>query len=403
MKSGWGLRRDTAAVFVVFALNGTALGSWAPRTPALTQQVHATPGVLGLALLGASVGLLVSASLSGRLIERAGARAVVGGSTVLACVSLVLVGFAPTVALLAGALFVVGASVGMLDVAMNVAGVEVERRTGRPVMPTLHAGFSFGALAGALAASLAAGHGWSPARHLTVAAIVAFLVLLPVLRDVPGARPKHTADPVASPYPAPIRRPVLWLLAAVALASAIAEGACSDWSALLMVTERGVGQGAAALAYAGFSLVMALARLGGAWTQRRFGATRALAAGAGVAALGLLCAALVPLAFFGYLGFALAGAGLAAAFPLALSLAGDAGKRADGTGGAREIGFVTAIAYTGFLAGPPVVGGIAQLTSYGVAFVFVAAMAAMIVPAALAARRSRRREEASALRIPLSR
>ena len=389
--------RDRTAVFVVFALNGAALGSWAPRTPALTAQVHATPGVLGLALLGASVGMLSAASVSGRLIERVGARAVVAGSTVLAAVALVLVGFSPNVPLLAGALFVVGASVGMLDVGMNVAGVEVERRTGLPVMPTLHAGFSFGALAGSLAASLAAGHDWSPGRHLSVAAIVAVLVLLVVIKDVPGARPQHTAEPVASPYPAPVRRPALWLLAAVALASAIAEGACSDWSALLMTTERGVGQGAAALAYSGFSLVMALARLGGAWTQRRFGATRALAAGAGVAALGLLCTAAIPLAFFGYLGFALAGAGLAAAFPLALSLAGDAGKRADGTGGARELGFVTAIAYTGFLAGPPVVGGIAQATSYSVSFVFVALMAALIVPAALAARRSRRREEAAPL------
>lgn len=403
MRSGRGIRRDTAAVFVVFALNGAALGSWAPRTPALTQQVHATPGVLGLALLGSSVGMLVAASLSGRLIERVGARAVVGGSTAGACVALVLVGFAPTVLLLAGALFVVGASVGMLDVAMNVAGVEVERRTGRPVMPTLHAGFSFGALAGSVAAGFAAGHDWSPARHLTVAAVVAFLVLLPVLRDVPGARPQHAAEAVTSPYPAPIRRPVLWLLAAIALTSAIAEGASSDWSALLMVTERGVGQGPAAFAYSGFALAMALARVGGAWTQRRFGATRALAAGAGVAALGLLCAALIPLSAFGYVGFALAGAGLAAAFPLALSLAGDAGKRADGTGGARELAFVTAIAYTGFLAGPPIVGGIAQVTSYGVAFVFVAAMAALIVPAALAARRARRREEAVAVRIPLSR
>ncbi|HKN55629.1 MAG TPA: MFS transporter, partial [Amycolatopsis sp.] len=187
-------------------------------------------------------------------------------------------------------------------------------------------------------------------------------------------------------------RLVLWLLAAVALASAIAEGACADWSALLMVNERGVGQGAAAFAFSAFTLVMALARMGGAWMQRRFGATRALAAGATVAAAGLLCAAMVPSAFFGYFGFGLAGAGLATAFPLALSLAGDAGKRADGTGGAREIGFVTAVAYTGFLAGPPIVGGIAQATSYGVAFVFVALTAALIVPAVLAAHRARRRE-----------
>ncbi|MEC3978428.1 MFS transporter [Amycolatopsis sp. H20-H5] len=381
------------AVFLVFALNGAALGSWAPRTPALSAQVHAAPGVFGLALLGASVGMLCAASVSGRLIERGGTRAVVAGSTVIACVALPLVGYATSVALLGAALFVLGASVGALDVAMNVAGVVIERRLGKPIMPTLHAGFSFGALAGSLAAGLAASHGWSPGRHLVVAAIAALVVLALIIRAVPGARPVKSAEAVPAPLRAPVRRPVLWLLAAVALCSAIAEGASSDWSALLMTTEHGMGQGAAALAFSGFALAMALARLGGAWTQRRFGATRALAFGAGLAAAGLVVAAIVPLAAFGYLGFALAGVGLAAAFPIALSLAGDAGKRADGSGGERELAFVTTIAYSGFLAGPPLVGGIAQLTSLSLSFLVVGLVAAIIVPAALGARRVRLREE----------
>ncbi|MEU0537658.1 MFS transporter [Amycolatopsis tolypomycina] len=389
--------RDRIAVFTVFALNGLALGSWASRTPALAAQVHASPGVFGLALLGASVGMLAAASVSGRLIEQAGARAVVAGSTALAAVSLVLVGLAPNVPLLAGALLVIGVSVGMLDVAMNVAAVAVERRLRKPVMAVFHAGFSFGALAGSLAAGLAAGHGWSPARHLGVAAVVAVAVLLVVVRAVPGSRPEHAETPAVPPGRAPIRRPVLWLLAAVALCSAIAEGASSDWSALLMTAERGVGQGAAALAFAGFQLVMALTRLAAPWAQRRFGPTRCLAAGATLAAAGLVAAAAIPVAAVGFAGFALAGAGLAASFPMALGLAGDAGKRGDGSGGERELGFVTAIAYTGFLAGPPIIGGIAQVTDYSVAFVFVAVVAALILPAAVAARRSRRREEADAM------
>ncbi|KZB84109.1 MFS transporter [Amycolatopsis regifaucium] len=384
--------RDRTAVFVVFALNGAALGSWAPRTPALSERVHASPGVFGLALLGASVGMLIAASVSGRLIERHGARAVVAGSTVIACAALPMIGFSTSVPLLAGALFVLGGSVGALDVAMNVAGVEVERRTGRAIMPVLHAGFSFGALAGSVAAGFAASHQWSPGRHLTFAAVAALVVLALVIVAVPGARPVRTA-PVEKPRVAPIKRPVLWLLAAIALFSAIAEGASSDWSALLLTSAHGVGDGAAAFAYSGFSLAMAIARLAGAWLQNRFGATRALAVGAGIAAAGLVLAALARVPVFGFAGFALAGAGLAAAFPIALSLAGASGKRADGTGGERELAFVTAIAYTGFLAGPPLIGGIAQVTSLSVSFLFVGLTAALIVPSALAAARAGKREE----------
>jgi MFS family permease len=379
-----------AAVFVIFALNGAVLGSWAPRVPALTERLHAAPGSFGLALFGASVGMLLSASMSGRLLEWAGARVVTVVSTVLTCALLPLIGFANSVPVLGVVLFGLGVSVGILDVAMNMAAVHVERRAGRPIMPVFHAGFSFGGLAGSGTAALAAANDWSPGRQLSVAAVAGVLILLAVARGVPGARPDRVRKPVARINPA--RRPVLWLLAAIALCSAIAEGASSDWSALLLVTAHGLSQGAAALGYSCFSLAMAMARLGGGRLQNRFGPARALAVGALVAGCGLLAAALVHVPVVGYAGFVLAGAGLAASFPIALSLAGDAGKRDDDSGGEREIAFVTAIAYSGFLAGPPMIGGIAQLTSLSVSFVVVGLIAALIAPAALAAARARDRE-----------
>lgn len=384
--------RDRTAVFTVFAINGATLSSWATRTPALSERVDAEPGLFGLALVGASIGLLIAASVSGRVIERYGARAVVAGSAIIGCASLPLIGFSTSVPMLAAALFVLGASSGAFDVAMNVAGVDVERRLGRAIMPTLHAGFSFGALAGSVGAGFAASHGWSPGVHLTVAALAALVVLGIVIAAVPGSRPAQAA-PVEKPRTAPVRRPVLWLLAAIALFSAVAEGASSDWSALLMTSVHGTGEGSAAFAYAGFALAMALARLAGGWTQQRFGATRSLVAGAGVAATGLV-ATTIPVPALGFIGFVLAGAGLAAAFPVALSLAGDAGKRADGSGGERELAFVTTIAYTGFLAGPPLIGGIAQVASLSVSFLVVGLTAALIVPSALAAARAGKREKA---------
>jgi MFS family permease len=346
------------AVTVVFALNGAALGSWAPRVPALTEQIGAEPGAFGLALLGASVGMLLAASASGRLIERFGSRMVIAVSTVAACLLLPAVGAAGSVLALGVALAGLGAAVGVLDVGMNAAGVVVERRARRPIMATFHAGFSVGALVGSAAAALAAAHDWSPARHLTVAAVAAVVVLSLVVRSVPGISvgPRRSNESPRAGGAAPARRVALWLLAAVALCSAIAEGASSDWSALLLVTEQGMSEGAAALAYSAFSLAMALARLAGAWIQARIGATRLLAGGALCAGAGLCIAALIPVLAAGFAGFVLAGAGLAASFPVALSLAGEAGKRADDSGGERELAFVTAIAYSGFLAGPPAIG-----------------------------------------------
>ncbi|WP_177228898.1 MULTISPECIES: MFS transporter [Amycolatopsis] len=382
---------DRVAVFVVFGLNGAVYGSWAPRVPALAERLHAAPGSLGLALLGSSIGMVFAASMSGRLVERFGARAAIVASTLLSCVVLPFVGAADSVLALGFVMFGVGVSVGALDVSMNIGAVGVERRVGRAIMPVFHAGFSFGGLLASAAAGLAAAHHWSPLRHFLVAAVVVLVALLLVLRGLPKAAPR-TEHPHAATRVAPIRRPVLWLLAAIALCSALAEGASSDWSALLLVTVQHLDQAAAALAFAGFSLTMALTRLGGAWVQNRFGPTRTLAVGALLAGCGLVVAAVVPVAWLAFAGFGLAGAGLAASFPIALSLAGAAGKRDDDSGGEREIAFVTTIAYSGFLAGPPVVGGLAQVTSLSVSFVVVGLLAALIAPAAVGAGRARHRE-----------
>lgn len=382
---------DRIAVFVVFGLSGAAYGSWAPRVPALAERLRLGPGPIGLVLLGMTAGMLISAAMSGRVVERFGARSVIFGSVLLNCLLLTVLGQLTSVAWFAVVMVAVGVAAGALDVSMNVAAVGVERRIGRPIMPVFHAGYSFGGLAGSAAAGLAAAHQLSLARHFTIAAVVIALALLAVGRGLPRAVPRD--EEVASrARVAPGRRPVLWLLAAIALLSAVAEGASSDWSALLLVDAHGTGQGAAALAFSGFSLAMALTRLGGAWVQRRFGATRTMVIGASLAGAGLAAAAIVPVTGLAFAGFALAGAGLATAFPMALGLAGAAGKREDDSGGEREIAFVTSVAYTGFVGGPPLIGGIAQLTSLSVSFVVVAVLAALIAPAAVGAGRARHRE-----------
>ena len=382
---------DRAAVFVVFALNGAVYGSWAPRVPAIAERLNASPGLLGVALLCLTIGMLIAAAQSGRLVERCGARVAIVASTVLACALLPLAGVAPSMPWFAVVMFSLGAAVGLLDVSMNIGAVAVERRTRRPLMPVFHAGFSLGGLIASSAAGFAAAHQWTPLRHFLTADAVIVVALVLVVRDLPK---KVVRERVVTPATrvAPVRRPVLWLLAAIALLSAVAEGASADWSALLLVSTRGIGEGAAALAYAGFSLMMALTRLGGAWVQRRLGATRTLAIGAVLAGGGLVLAAVVPGAAVAFAGFGLAGAGLAASFPIALSLAGAAGRRADETGGEREIAFVTTVAYSGFLVGPPMFGGVAQVTSLSTSFVVVGMLAVLIAPVAVCAGHARHRE-----------
>lgn len=384
------------AIFAAFAFNGIIIGSWTSRVPAVAVQVHANPAQLGVALLGSSVGLIIVAPLTSRLCTRVGTRFVVAPTMLMSALVLPLLGLTRSVVQLGGVMVLVGLSIGALDVSMNIAAVSVVRRLDRPLMPAFHASYSFGALGGGVLAGLVVALGWSPLRHFTVVAVIGVLLTVAVARYVPGARPTRVsvADrrrPTERSRP-PIRRSAMWLMAGIMLGSAIAEGANNDWSALFLVRERDVAQSAATIGLACFNVSMAVSRLLGERWERRWGPYRLLAGGASIAAVGMCAVVFVPWVPVSYLGFAMAGAGLAFSFPVTIGLAGAAGRRYDGTGGEHEIGFVTTIAYTGFLAGPPMIGAIAQATNLAVALGVVAFVAALMVPITVLAHRARDRE-----------
>ena len=381
------------ATFVVFLLNGAVFGTWASRVPALATQIGAGEGNLGLALLGASVGLALTAPLAARICAVHGSCGVLIASSLLSPLLLPVLALSRSPLQFGLTLIALGASVAAMDVSMNIAAVVVVRDLQRPLMPQFHAGFSFGGLFGSLGSAAAAQAQWSPMKHFIAAAIVGLIITALIARRIPGGvGERHREE--ATERTNVLKSPVLWLLASVALCSAIAEGAAADWSALFMVRERGMGDAAGAYAYAGFSIAMALARWFGEPIQRSLGPHRLLATGGAVAATGLALTVLVPFPAAGYLGFGLAGLGLAFSFPVVMDLASDTGKRADGSGGERELGLVTTIAYTGFLAGPPIVGGLAHVSSLVLSLGFVALVTALIIPATWLARRAARQPAA---------
>ncbi len=370
------MRRSVTGIFF---LNGAIFASWYARLPAIQADLGLDDGELGIALLGAPLGLLVSQPLTGAVVARRGSRSVVAVAPLMLA-TVVLPALATDLPTLFAASLVVGAANGALDVAMNAQGVAVERRLERPMFSSLHAAFSFGALAGAVVAAVAAAAGVEPLAHLIGVAVVgataAALLSRGLLRDRGAGAARRLARPSGR----------LAVLGAIAFCALLAEGSVFDWSGIYMASEAGAAPGVAPLGLAAFSLSMATGRLAADSIASRRGADRTARVGGVLAAVGLGLGLAVPTPAVAIIGFAVMGLGLAAVFPLALRAAG----AAEETPGP-ELAAVSTFGYAGFLTGPPLIGLLADATSLRAALVPVCLLcliAAVLAPRVRVAQRS---------------
>jgi predicted MFS family arabinose efflux permease len=246
---------------------------------------------------------------------------------------------------LAAILFVFGASNGAMDVAMNAHGVAIQESLGRPIMSSLHGGWSVGGFAAAGLAALTAAAGLDPRVESLIVGVGLFLLSFWIVRRL-GASFTHTSEGRVLSLPT---RPVI-LIGGLCFLVMLAEGAIGDWSGIYLRHSTGASPASAALAFTGFSLGMAVARLGGDFVNEWIGPSRLLRAGTALVAIALAAVLLVGQTLPAVVGFVLCGLGIANAVPLLFSAAGRVNPPGPSLAAAFTLG------YTGFIVGPPVIG-----------------------------------------------
>jgi MFS family permease len=336
-----------AAVIAFFVLAGLSFSAWAVRIPDVKRALSLDDATLGLVLLGTAAGSVVAMSASGWTIARFGSRRVTTVAGFLVCAMLPLPPLAPSVPLLFGALALFGAAYGTLDVAMNAQAVHVEELAGRPIMSSFHAMFSSGALVGSFIAGVIAGQGVSPEAHLLGTGLVlAVLVVIAQRWLIPTAGDASGGPDFALPTGA------LLGLAVIAFCVLLTEGAVADWGAVYLRDVLDASAAAGGWGYMAFSLTMAAGRFAGDALVQKLGPVWIIRGGGLLVTLGItvvLASHSIPAAIA---GFACVGAGLASAFPVAISVAG----RTPGVPTGTAVAAIATAGYFGFLIGPPVIG-----------------------------------------------
>ena len=365
-----GLRGARLATATLFFANGCGLGSWLPHIPDVKIWHGLSDGVLGLALLAIAGGAVAALPIAGALTARFGSRPIARTATLLFCAVLPLPLLAPDFPLLLATFVLLGVGIGALDVSMNAHAVLVEERYGRPIMSSFHGLFSLGGLAGAALAGGAMAVGVPPVEHLVTAAVVlgaavlaAWPALLPTV-PAPGGSPLFVMP-----------RGRLAVLGGIALIAFLAEGAMGDWSAIYIRMDLGASPATAAWGFAAFSLTMAIGRLTGDRLVARFSPAGMVVAGALIGALTLGAALIASHPIAAVLGFAGMGIGLANIAPIVFSAAGRLPGLAPGIG----IAAVSTAGYFGVLAGPPLIGLVAEVSGLPVGLGVVALTVGLMV------------------------
>lgn len=351
------------------------MGIWGSRIPEVRLQAGLSYGTLGVALFALPLATVLSLPFVSNAVVRHGSRTVLRVAVLAAPIALIPVGFAGGLAALIPVLLLFGSALCLLNIAMNAQAVEVEKAYRRPLMSSFHAAFSIGAITGAGIGGVFAQLEWSPTVSFTATGVALFVIGLTLARTLGGREPSEPNDGgPAEPARSAIRRRDLHrlvvLLGTLAMFSAAAEGAMTDWSAVYLHDALGVAAGPASWGLTCFSAAVAAGRLTGDRLAGRWGSVRLIQTGAAVAGVGLAAGVLSGTALSAYVGLVLMGLGVSCVVPQIVSAAGHtpAGHPS------RNIAVVTGLSTVGSLAGPVAIGAVAAAGGLTVAVTVPAAL-----------------------------
>jgi len=278
---------------------------------------------------------------------------------------------------LIGVLVVLYAASGLYDVGINASAVDREQRAGRRMMTLFHATFSGAAAAGALLAGALLSLGLDY-RAVYLALLLPLVCVLAAVAatPLPGASEPagvETAGGKATGR-ASFRSLPLLLVAGIATLGLLAEGEMEHWSGIYLRDALGLPAVVGGSGVAVFYAAMAAGRLATTPVVARLGNRTTLLAAGLLTASGMALSLATQRPALVVAGFLVVGLALSAVAPVAFSAAGDLFPKSSGA----AISVVTTFGYGGFLVGPALVGGLAELTSLRLAL-GVIALAGLLV------------------------
>ncbi len=372
-------------IYVCFFLFAVSMGAMLSRLPDLQDALQIDKSELGLALIGAAIGALISLTFASPIVARLGARKTAFITVLGTSASLALVPWMGVAPLVFAVLLCEGLLAGALEINLNVEIDRIEAQLGRGVMNRAHGFWSLGFFVTALVSSAIRQAGISMQLHL---ALTFTFVLIVGSLTIAGMRNAPARPMQDHPEAGHVALPTVGLLplCVIGIAAFLVEGAGIDWSAIYMRDVFHVEPFIGGLGLTLFTFFMALARLFADRFVDRFG-SRAVALALLLLSTAGLCAVwLAPHPNVALLGFAFMGAGCSAVYPLAVSAAAQRTDRPAHV----NVAALGQMSFVVFFLAPPLLGFVAEHAGIRTAYLVCipVILAALMGIGSLSARRS---------------
>ncbi len=353
----------TRSLGILFAINAILFSNWAVRIPDVKIALSLSDADLGWALLASPLGVVVSTPIVAYLLNRFGPGKVSFLGACCFAFSIALISFPSSFQELVVALFVLGIANGSMDISMNTLASSIEKETSTIIMSMTHGFWSLTAMGASLIAGLIAGRGIPYTTHFLFCALLALVILLVTVRQIHNIQ--YTKEPRFKWQWPGI---TVFLLIIIAFIVFLVEGGIMDWNSLFYTEVLSSPVSMMGFGFAAFSFTMAIARFYGDRLFARFKAQHIVAVGCLIVSIGVYLFSLGHSIILSTAAMALTGLGCSILIPILFREAG----LLPGVPPSLGIASVSTFGYTGFLAGPPIIGFISEAYSLQTSFFFLA-------------------------------
>lgn len=338
-------------------------GTWVIYIPQIIEKLNMSEGQLGITLFFASMGALAGTFVGKPLVSKFGEGGMSFYSIIGMAISMLFIFLAPSYLILVIVFIVWGFGSGVYQIAVNSMVNAIEQQQKVTIMSSCHAFFSMGAL-------IAAGAGTgllillkNATLHIIISVSLVFILQMVFFKYYYHIRSILKNEEAKNNIPFK-RLPIIVLLALISLTAMVSEGAIADWSGLFLQDVALMKSDLVGLGYAGFSLAMTMGRFVGDYFSKKYGAFQIILMGFIISMTGFILV-LTTIPYLSLVGFFIIGSGFSIVVPEVYRLSANV----NGVHSASGIAFVSGSGYVGFLAGPPLLGFIAEHFGLTISFV----------------------------------